>query len=142
MTYYLIRLCMWFDMLFFFFKQKTAYEMRISDWSSDVCSSDLTPGSDPSPPSDVQQTLRHSHLCAASPDREGVHRHHRRARSVRWHRRPHRRFARRAVAGTASPLPIPAQLPGSAIRQATRRRRPDRGTLTSEARLEGKGYGS
>src|SRR3546814_15938124 len=28
-------------MLVFFFKQKTAYEMRISDWSSDVCSSDL-----------------------------------------------------------------------------------------------------
>src|SRR3546814_19660747 len=28
-------------MFFFFFKQKTAYEMRISDWSSDVCSSDL-----------------------------------------------------------------------------------------------------
>src|SRR3546814_7897100 len=28
---------------FFFFKQKTAYEMRISDWSSDVCSSDLCP---------------------------------------------------------------------------------------------------
>src|SRR3546814_9162741 len=31
-------------MLFFFFKQKTAYEMRISDWSSDVCSSDLGDG--------------------------------------------------------------------------------------------------
>src|SRR3546814_12252972 len=31
-------------MLFFFFKQKTAYEMRISDWSSDVCSSDLAVG--------------------------------------------------------------------------------------------------
>src|SRR3546814_11800871 len=30
-------------MFFFFFKQKTAYEMRISDWSSDVCSSDLAP---------------------------------------------------------------------------------------------------
>src|SRR3546814_5542036 len=30
--------------LFFFFKQKTAYEMRISDWSSDVCSSDLANG--------------------------------------------------------------------------------------------------
>src|SRR3546814_6358571 len=29
------------DFCFFFFKQKTAYEMRISDWSSDVCSSDL-----------------------------------------------------------------------------------------------------
>src|SRR3546814_12733184 len=32
---------MLFIILFFFFKQKTAYEMRISDWSSDVCSSDL-----------------------------------------------------------------------------------------------------
>src|SRR3546814_2307291 len=31
---------------FFFFKQKTAYEMRISDWSSDVCSSDLPAGDD------------------------------------------------------------------------------------------------
>src|SRR3546814_7329871 len=30
-----------FIILLFFFKQKTAYEMRISDWSSDVCSSDL-----------------------------------------------------------------------------------------------------
>src|SRR3546814_3302852 len=30
--------------VFFFFKQKTAYEMRISDWSSDVCSSDLFGG--------------------------------------------------------------------------------------------------
>src|SRR3546814_17818017 len=29
------------DLIFFFFKQKTAYELRISDWSSDVCSSDL-----------------------------------------------------------------------------------------------------
>src|SRR3546814_2612181 len=38
------RLCAIISMLccsFFFFKQKTAYEMRISDWSSDVCSSDL-----------------------------------------------------------------------------------------------------
>src|SRR3546814_1257083 len=34
-TVYCIIIC------FFFFKQKTAYEMRISDWSSDVCSSDL-----------------------------------------------------------------------------------------------------
>src|SRR3546814_20763257 len=32
---------MCFVLCFFFFKQKTAYEMRISDWSSDVCSSDL-----------------------------------------------------------------------------------------------------
>src|SRR3546814_3920271 len=35
MIFYFIHL------FFFFFKQKTAYEMRISDWSSDVCSSDL-----------------------------------------------------------------------------------------------------
>src|SRR3546814_7538640 len=34
-------ICVWLVVVFFFFKQKTAYEMRISDWSSDVCSSDL-----------------------------------------------------------------------------------------------------
>src|SRR3546814_6880998 len=34
----------WVVFCFFFFKQKTAYEMRISDWSSDVCSSDLHAG--------------------------------------------------------------------------------------------------
>src|SRR3546814_4063290 len=33
--------CLFVCVVFFFFKQKTAYEMRISDWSSDVCSSDL-----------------------------------------------------------------------------------------------------
>src|SRR3546814_7751234 len=36
----IVRFLLW-CFLFFFFKQKTAYEMRISDWSSDVCSSDL-----------------------------------------------------------------------------------------------------
>src|SRR3546814_988384 len=39
------------SILLFFCKQKTAYEVRISDWSSDVCSSDLTP------------TTRANHLC-------------------------------------------------------------------------------
>src|SRR3546814_2960099 len=39
-------------LFFFFFKQKTAYEMRISDWSSDVCSSDLAASTWP---------RRHSH---------------------------------------------------------------------------------
>src|SRR3546814_17289102 len=34
-------LCLFVLLFFFFFKQKTAYELRISDWSSDVCSSDL-----------------------------------------------------------------------------------------------------
>src|SRR3546814_1926237 len=38
-----VRLCEMgvLSLIFFFVKQKTAYEMRISDWSSDVCSSDL-----------------------------------------------------------------------------------------------------
>src|SRR3546814_8970091 len=36
-----ILFCVLLLCVFFFFKQKTAYEMRISDWSSDVCSSDL-----------------------------------------------------------------------------------------------------
>src|SRR3546814_6061815 len=40
--------CLLVTVSFFFFKQKTAYEMRISDWSSDVCSSDLK-GSEPCP---------------------------------------------------------------------------------------------
>src|SRR3546814_1250563 len=41
---YDVAIVLMYDMsvlVFFFFKQKTAYEMRISDWSSDVCSSDL-----------------------------------------------------------------------------------------------------
>src|SRR3546814_4956129 len=46
-------------MYFFFFKQKTAYEMRISDWSSDVCSSDLARLSQPLP-----QRLAHTHISA------------------------------------------------------------------------------
>src|SRR3546814_5515450 len=42
--------------MFFFFKQKTAYEMRISDWSSDVCSSDL--------PIEVERRGDHAFLFA------------------------------------------------------------------------------
>src|SRR3546814_7425525 len=42
---YLVFICYLF--VCFFFKQKTAYEMRISDWSSDVCSSDLGRGNLP-----------------------------------------------------------------------------------------------
>src|SRR3546814_8686033 len=38
---YAAQLYLFSVVFFFFFKQKTAYEMRISDWSSDVCSSDL-----------------------------------------------------------------------------------------------------
>src|SRR3546814_3956822 len=43
--------------VFFFFKQKTAYELRISDWSSDVCSSDLLFGGDRSDQDDAAVLL-------------------------------------------------------------------------------------
>src|SRR3546814_9722666 len=53
-----------FFLVFFFFKQKTAYEMRISDWSSDVCSSDLRRGP-PSVYAGVPSCLwRHLHALA------------------------------------------------------------------------------
>src|SRR3546814_6163796 len=47
-------------LIVFFFKQKTAYEMRISDWSSDVCSSDLVGAGDEDPVPAV--------VAAAGPD--------------------------------------------------------------------------
>src|SRR3546814_2369238 len=56
----------------FFFKQKTAYEMRISDWSSDVCSSDLsnvTVFAVPSPPDWSFASLSEHAAAASSPAR-------------------------------------------------------------------------
>src|SRR3546814_9306857 len=44
---------------FFFVKQKTAYEMRISDWSSDVCSSDLEKAKPPRPVAILSPTTSH-----------------------------------------------------------------------------------
>src|SRR3546814_17450004 len=48
--------------MFFFFKQKTAYEMRISDWSSDVCSSDLDIGHELG----LLQYVCHNPVCRCS----------------------------------------------------------------------------
>src|SRR3546814_9994230 len=48
---------------FFFFKQKTAYEMRISDWSSDVCSSDLQRDCSNSPHRLERRCLPQSSAC-------------------------------------------------------------------------------
>src|SRR3546814_1456435 len=66
MVYSCGHLCILFDTMscLFFFNQKTAYDMRISDWSSDVCSSDLTALSQ-------SLHLQPPHLCvdAAAPDR-------------------------------------------------------------------------
>src|SRR3546814_19722202 len=71
----------------FFFKQKTAYEMRISDWSSDVCSSDLpqrqrqqiaAPTADERPRNRLRGHHRrprepfYHHLAAVRQDRKGV----------------------------------------------------------------------
>src|SRR3546814_12224388 len=56
------------SVIFFFFKQKTAYEMRISDWSSDVCSSDLIEilGQRLEPAADFGDFL-HAIVAAAAP---------------------------------------------------------------------------
>src|SRR3546814_7346473 len=55
-------------LLFFFFKQKTAYEMRISDWSSDVCSSDLVLAE-----RDARRLVDHG-MAEVAARRTGVHR--------------------------------------------------------------------
>src|SRR3546814_2619705 len=73
---------MYLFVILFFFKQKTAYELRISDWSSDVCSSDLTSelaaacaGKSARRPQQAQsrvrtaRRLRFSESCAAATDR-------------------------------------------------------------------------
>src|SRR3546814_3627387 len=70
-------------MLFFFFKQKTAYEMRISDWSSDVCSSDLRFLADPG--------LREQRFF------------------VRWARAPAQRWRYDAIGAIARPVALSGQ---------------------------------
>src|SRR3546814_4863663 len=54
------------ELCFFFFKQKTAYEMRISDWSSDVCSSDLDLSSGAVPPHRRGHGCRHPALARSA----------------------------------------------------------------------------
>src|SRR3546814_10121666 len=63
-------------MLFFFFKQKTAYEMRVSDWSSDVCSSDLKAASQLHR-EQFTRTPPHPRNNAAGHSGTGDHRRHR-----------------------------------------------------------------
>src|SRR3546814_3432740 len=73
-----------FLFLFFFFKQKTAYEMRISDWSSDVCSSDLyvpyAPWTPP-PPGRSMETSPQENTSPEDPtvfaSQKGTHHEHR-----------------------------------------------------------------
>src|SRR3546814_8637002 len=54
-------------MFFFFFKQKTAYEMRISDWSSDVCSSDLSASQSSERGNDCCNNCTVDHFSGAAP---------------------------------------------------------------------------
>src|SRR3546814_7963784 len=91
--------------VFFFFKQKTAYEMRISDWSSDVCSSDLC-FSNPYIDSWPSTALGYPFCCAAT--LPAIRREFRWPRSRR--RRPippHSRSSNRLKQETARPPQFP-----------------------------------
>src|SRR3546814_2455818 len=74
--------------LFVFFKQKTAYEMRISDWSSDVCSSDLVEARGEALMFGLLHPLQ-GFVDGAAHHEDLAHHPHRGA-----HRLPHERFAR------------------------------------------------
>src|SRR3546814_2027821 len=58
--------CYLYFCIFFVFKQKTAYEMRISDWSSDVCSSDLPHRDRAACPTRGRRTSRQGNIARAS----------------------------------------------------------------------------
>src|SRR3546814_8934749 len=84
---------------FFFFKQKTAYEMRISDWSSDVCSSDLqTPNIDRMAAQGMRFTEAYSGCTVCAPARStlmtGTHLGH---TPVRRNRSEERRVGKECV---------------------------------------------
>src|SRR3546814_18100560 len=72
-----------FTLFCFFFKQKTAYEMRISDWSSDVCSSDLVDMAVADP-----MLQRDAPLPASAVRRRAGHRQHRLYRRAGHCQRP------------------------------------------------------
>src|SRR3546814_5366462 len=79
----LVYMCLlWFLCLIFFFKQKTAYEMRISDWSSDVCSSDLGRQGSKRPHGESADPAHRGIGCPVHPDR---HRHCHRLYPAAWH---------------------------------------------------------
>src|SRR3546814_4286622 len=98
-------------MFVFFFKQKTAYEMRISDWSSDVCSSDL------------RGPARADHAAAAFAHARGD-------------RRSARATSRKLLPGRWRPLRLPASLarPVAALRAHARRAAAVRGRTSAGRR--------
>src|SRR3546814_15094300 len=96
---------------FFFFKQKTAYEMRISDWSSDVCSSDLADAHKPSRTAAARpapRTARRAPRPPTAPDKRAPGTAARRAddrdsRAARSRRRTASTGWRAPAASTTSP---------------------------------------
>src|SRR3546814_99595 len=113
---------------FFFFKQKTAYEMRISDWSSDVCSSDLPVQPVPARPVPVpvlrQRQPPDLRPCHSAPSgrTNDVGKHRQRLRAVQHEEgRAHAPAGAYAPSGKTDPAdqlaiaaarpPVPAQLP-------------------------------
>src|SRR3546814_19837456 len=112
-------LCVILWLFVFFFKQKTAYEMRISDWSSDVCSSDLT-----LPARAARSVDRGAGIVARSDDR-----HQQRARFCRCAGIAHRELDASRMTWRATVLPLyPAMFPG-----------PLGLSLAGRARAEGRG---
>src|SRR3546814_2945414 len=124
MIYYIFIL---FD-VFFFFKQKTAYEMRISDWSSDVCSSDLLRLTGRSacerqkgrPISDHSFPLSSSRSDAFVPSYLSLHCSPRTIRTPADWPRPPRRLEWRCESRTP-PCPIRASGPRGGLRRAAAR---------------------
>src|SRR3546814_420050 len=116
---------------FFFFKQKTAYEMRISDWSSDVCSSDLlglrNAGREPVPGRSVDAApARRRTVPALAAGRSARRAEATSQGSDRWSLQPH---------------PLPRSMDGSRERpmlqgSRSRRRRPVRGHVARSSRQE------
>src|SRR3546814_2507101 len=63
---------MWLYYICFFFKQKTAYDLRISDWSSDVCSSDLIERRNSSPAMPASRAVEETRMPDAPPPQRSV----------------------------------------------------------------------
>src|SRR3546814_3361621 len=87
------------NLSFFFFKQKTAYELRISDWSSDVCSSDLFTCRLPPQAAKAARVVETQHLARVERDIDMIVRPHWCVAGQHAQRVPHAQMPQRAPAG-------------------------------------------
>src|SRR3546814_18998264 len=127
--------------LFFFFKQKTAYEMRISDWSSDVCSSDLptrlAQARQPSPPGRTSTSTRPRRASsrATSPSPSS------RRTPTRWRplsTRSRSTTRRRPSSASSATMPAPTSRPQPP--SAWRSQPPQRPSVTGEGKTRRNSY--